>query len=169
MMRFPSAIICVQLLNFRLRFRYEVVGFMLHNFLTRFPDEMSCLIAVTRCPHETCRVLLDTFLMSFRAFWPYWDVVLVRFYAFCSAIFVQISWWDIMLYWVVTSFVYGMICWFGRYEMSWWDFTLFGCLLFRLMLGCEEIGEIDVTGCARLRVYDGLLDVAWFFVYKLGG
>ena len=40
---------------------------------------------------------------------------------------------------------------------------------FFLMVGCKEVGEVDVEGCGRLRVHDGLLDVAWFCVYTLGG
>ena len=40
---------------------------------------------------------------------------------------------------------------------------------FVLMVGCKEAGEEDVEGCGRLRVHDGLLDVAWFCVYTLGG
>ncbi len=28
---------------------------------------------------------------------------------------------------------------------------------------------MDVEGCGRLSVHDGLLDVAWFCVCKLGG
>jgi hypothetical protein len=47
---------------------------------------------------------------------------------------------------------------------------LFGCQLFVLMVGCKDVGEVDVEGCGRLSVHDGLLeDVAWFYVYKLGG
>jgi hypothetical protein len=45
---------------------------------------------------------------------------------------------------------------------------LFGCRLFVLMVGCKEAGELNVEGCGRSRVHDGLLDVAWFCVYKLG-
>jgi hypothetical protein len=28
---------------------------------------------------------------------------------------------------------------------------------------------VDVEGCGRLSVHDGLMDVAWFCVSKLGG
>jgi hypothetical protein len=37
---------------------------------------------------------------------------------------------------------------------------LFGCQFFRLMVECQEVGEVDVTGCGRSRVHDGLFDVA---------
>ena len=75
-MRFPYATLCVWLVNFRVRLPYEIVCFLLHNFLTRFPNEISCFLAVMmRCPYgDICRVLLHTFLMRFRAFWPLWDV-----------------------------------------------------------------------------------------------
>jgi hypothetical protein len=45
----------------------------------------------------------------------------------------------------------------------------FGCRLFVLMAGCKDVGEVDLEGCGRLSVHDGLLDVAMFCVYKLGG
>jgi hypothetical protein len=38
-----------------------------------------------------------------------------------------------------------------------------------LMVGCKDGGEVDVEGCGRFSVQDGLLDVAWFCVCKLGG
>jgi hypothetical protein len=53
------------LLNFRRRFPYEVVCFLLRNFLTRFPNLVSCSLAVVRSPYEICCVLLRTFLMQF--------------------------------------------------------------------------------------------------------
>jgi hypothetical protein len=28
---------------------------------------------------------------------------------------------------------------------------------------------VDVEGCGRLRIHDGLLDVAWFWMCKLDG
>jgi hypothetical protein len=65
----------VLLLNSRLRFRYEIACFLLHNFLTRFPNKISCFHAVVRCLFENCRVLLHTFRMRFRAFWPLWNVL----------------------------------------------------------------------------------------------
>jgi hypothetical protein len=34
---------------------------------------------------------------------------------------------------------------------------------------CKDGGEVDVEGCGRLSVYDGLLEVAWFCVCKLVG
>ena len=43
-----------------------------------------------------------------------------------------------------------------------------GCLVFFLMVSCMDGGEVDVEGCGRLSVHDGLLDVAWFCVCKLG-
>jgi hypothetical protein len=46
---------------------------------------------------------------------------------------------------------------------------LFGCRIFVLMVGCKDVGEVDVEGCGRLNVHDGLLDVAWLCVYKLCG
>jgi hypothetical protein len=38
-----------------------------------------------------------------------------------------------------------------------------------LMVRCKDGGEVDVEGCGRLSVHDGLLEVAWFCVCKLGG
>ena len=38
-----------------------------------------------------------------------------------------------------------------------------------LMVGCKDVGEVDLEGCGRLSVHDGLLDVAMFCVCKLGG
>jgi hypothetical protein len=58
----------------------------------------------------------------------------------------------VTLYWVVTSFAYETSCFLAA------DF-------FVLMVGCEEVVKGDVKGCGRLRVHDGLLDVAWFCVY----
>ena len=37
---------------------YESVCFLLNNFRTRFPNEISCFLAVMRYPYEICRVLL---------------------------------------------------------------------------------------------------------------
>jgi hypothetical protein len=46
---------------------------------------------------------------------------------------------------------------------------LFGCQIFFLMAWCKDGGEVDFEGCGRLSVHDGLVDVAWFCVRKLGG
>jgi hypothetical protein len=39
---------------------------------------------------------------------------------------------------------------------------LFGFRVVFLMVWCNDGGEMDVEGCGRLSVHDGLLDVAWF-------
>jgi hypothetical protein len=39
-------------------------------FDSKFSSEISCFLAVMRCRYEICRVLLHTFLMRFRTFWP---------------------------------------------------------------------------------------------------
>ncbi len=60
-----------------------------------------------------------------------------------------------------------------RQEICVWDFMLF----MAFMRFLDEItrflavngGEMNIEGCGRLIVHDGLLDVAWFCVYKLGG
>jgi hypothetical protein len=52
-----------------MRFPYKIVRFLLHNFRTRFRNEISYFLAM-RCPNEICRGLLHTFLMRFRAFLP---------------------------------------------------------------------------------------------------
>jgi hypothetical protein len=46
---------------------------------------------------------------------------------------------------------------------------LFGCRIIFLMVRCKDGGEVDVEGCGRLSVHDGLLEVAWFCVCRLGG
>ncbi len=45
----------------------------------------------------------------------------------------------------------------------------FGCRIIFLTVQCKDGGEVDVEGCERLSVHDGLLDIAWFRVWKLGG
>jgi hypothetical protein len=37
------------------------------------------------------------------------------------------------------------------------------------MVRCKDGGEVDVEGGGRLSVHDGILDVAWLSVCKLGG
>jgi hypothetical protein len=46
---------------------------------------------------------------------------------------------------------------------------LFGCRIFFLMVLCKHGGEVDVEGCGRLILHDGLLGMAWFCVSKLSG
>jgi hypothetical protein len=103
-----------------------------------------------------CRVLLHTFLMRFGAFWSLRDVVLVRFYAFCCTIFVR----DILIRCDALLGGYELFLAVKRYldEIS----CCLAAGFFVLMVGCKEVGEVDVEGCRSLRVYDGLLDVAWF-------
>jgi hypothetical protein len=57
-MRFAHEVL---LLNFRLRFPYEIACFLLPNFLTRFAKENSCFFGVTKCPYEICRVFVAYF------------------------------------------------------------------------------------------------------------
>jgi hypothetical protein len=128
-----------------MRFPYESCRVLLHTFLMRYLDEMSCFLAVMRCPCEILCVV-------------------------CAQFSCEISWWDVMLFWVVTSFAYEISCLFGRYAMSWWDSMLCGgCRIFFLMVWCKGGGEVYVEGCGRLSVHDVLLDVAWFCMCKLGG
>jgi hypothetical protein len=67
-----------------------------------------------------CEIRWRDFLLSCRcemALWFYsWgDFMLLGRYqmSLCG-----ISWWVVMLFWVVTSFVFEMSCWFDRYAMS---------------------------------------------------
>jgi hypothetical protein len=46
---------------------------------------------------------------------------------------------------------------------------LFGGRIFFLVVRCKDGGKVNVEGCERLNVPDGLLGVAWFCVNKLGG
>ena len=90
-------------------------------------------------------------------------IFLVRLYAF---------WWTIFVRDIVMRFhaflhryelcVWDIICFFGRYAMPWWDFMLCGCRILFLMVWCKDSAEEWVY-------HDGLLDVAWFCVCKLGG
>jgi hypothetical protein len=59
---------CICFLIFVSDFLKRLYAFLLHNFLTRFPNEI--FLGVMRCPYEICHVLLHNFLMIFRAFWP---------------------------------------------------------------------------------------------------
>ncbi len=61
-----------------------------------------------------------------------------------------------MLFGTVTSFAYGIS-------------MLFGCRIIFLIVRCKDGGEVDVKGCGRLSIHDGLLDVAWFCVCTLAG
>ncbi len=60
-------------------------------------------------------------------------------------------------------------CLFGPDAISWLDYMLFGCQIFFLVMWCKDGGNVDVERCGRLSVHDGLGDVAWFCVCKLGG
>jgi hypothetical protein len=44
----------------------------------------------------------------------------------------------------------------------------YGCRRFMLMAKCKEVGEVYVEGSRRASAHDGLFDVGWLCVYKLG-
>jgi hypothetical protein len=129
-------------------------------------------------------IFLQDLLKRWHAFLPLWDLLMkfvafaahflwrchyeiscfVRFCAFCCTAFVrdtllrfhaflghyELCVWDLMLFLALMRF-------------SWLDLMLFGCRI------CKDGGEVDIEGCGRLSVHDGLLNVAWFCVCKLGG
>ncbi len=96
----------------------QFVAFLLHTFLMIFPDDISCLLAVMRCPYVFCRTIFVR------------DVVM-RFHAFGGRF--ELCAWEFMLFWPL-------------WEMPWWDVVLFGCRLFFLMVWCKDGGEVKEAG-----------------------
>ncbi len=117
-----------------MRFPYEIICFLLHNFLIRVPYKSSCF-------------LLCSFLMIF-AYEISCCLALMRFYA--------ISLWVFMLFDpnAISLRDFMLICYFlmrfhvfCRCKISLWDFTLYSCIIILcdfMFLGCYEISLWDL-------------------------